>query len=188
MKKMLLVVCVVMLASLIASSQLVSPTTYNRTFYGYCDGEHLVLQKIASGTGVFSTKVYVGGYHDLVDGCGRSSNAPVVGQKHSVSAKVPPAYFVGLGRPVLDTADADVDASCLCFSGTQYEFLSDVTDNVSSLYENFLGFDGDYYCCSQALVNGLPAKGNAKAGKPVGGNLAMPSKNPNVATLSKPRE
>ncbi len=186
MKKMLLVVCVVMLASLIASAQLVSPTTYNRTFYGYCDGEHLVLQKIASGTGVFSTKVYVAGYQDLVDGCGFSSNAPVVGQKHGVGAKVPPAYFVGISAPVLDVGSADVDAQCLCFSGQQYEYLNDVRDGFSSLYRSFLGFDGDYYCCSQTLVNGLPAKGNVKTAKPSGGTIAAIPKSGNLVMPKRP--
>jgi hypothetical protein len=176
MKKMLFVLCVVMLASLIASAQLVSPTTYDRAFSGYCDGYRLVLQKLtSSGTG--SSKIYVGGFHDLVDLCGLPTNASVVGQKHGTGANVPPHQIVGVSGPVLDTADADFDAQCQCFSGVQAEYLTDLVHEYAALYRGYLGFNGDYFCCDAALTIGLPAKnGNAVTKPPMGGSIAAARK------------
>lgn len=165
MKKMLLVLCVVMVFSLLASAQLVKPTTYDRTFYGFCNGEHMVLQKLTS-SGIGSTKVYVAGYEDLTSACGFPYNAPTVGQKHSIGPKVPPHDLTGAGGSVLDLADAGDDAICVCFSGTQEEFLMDVSDNVAAGFVSFLGYDADYWFADVTLTNGLPAKVGNAAGRP----------------------
>jgi hypothetical protein len=169
MRKMLLVICVVALAGCIASAQLVSPTTYNFTYSGYCDGAHLVLQKLTS-SGVGSVKIFIGGFHDGADVCG-FSNAAVVGMKAGINHLVPPRSITNTTGPVFITADADKDAQCLCDSGQQWSFVYDYINHFSSIYENFLGFDGDYYCCSQTLLNGLPAKGNAASRGPAGGTF-----------------
>jgi hypothetical protein len=177
MKKILLVVSIVMLASLIASAQLVSPTVFNRTYSGYCDGAHLVLQKLTATPGApGSTKVYVGGFHDLVDACGFASNAPIVGNKSGAGSTVQPHPLVGVAGPVLYTADADKDAQCNCFSGIQFEFVYDLVHGFSAIYESFLGFDGDYFCCNQSLVPGLPAKVDAAGKPPAGGTFAIAKK------------
>src|SRR6266576_1793682 len=125
MKKMFVVACVVMLASLVASAQLVAPVVYDRTFYGYCNGEHMVLQKLTtSGTG--STKVYVAGYEDLTSACGYPSNAPTVGQKHGIGVKVPPREIVApLNGLYLDIASAATDVIVGGFSGIQEEWMMD---------------------------------------------------------------
>jgi hypothetical protein len=122
--------------------------------------------------------VYVGGFHDLVDGCGFPSNAPVVGQKHGTSANVPPHQLSGVSGPVLDTADADVDAQCNCFSGRQFEILTDVVHEFSALYQGVLGANGDYFCCDQSLTIGLPSKtnGNAVAKPTAGGTFGIARK------------
>jgi len=165
MRKLLLVLCVVMVGSLVASAQLVSPTVYDRTFYGFCNGEHMVLQKLAaSGTG--HTKTYVAGYEDLTSACGFPYNAPTVGQKHGVSPSTPPHDLNGLAGPVLDIADAGSDAVCVCFSGTQEEFLMDIRDSLAAGFISFLGYDGDYFFGDVSLVNGLPSKVGNAAGKP----------------------
>lgn len=151
MKKMLLVLCVVMAASLVASA---SNTVYDRTFSGYCNGFHAVLQKIAS-SGNGSTKVYVGGYDDLVDACGYTYNAPIVGQKHGVGPLVPPHF--GATGWVLDTADALQDAVYGTYTGIQIEFLEDITNaRFAGYYSNTS--DTDYWYIWGYLTNGLPSK------------------------------
>jgi len=177
MKKMLFVLCVVIFASLIASAQLVSPTTYDRTYSGYCDGARLVLQKLTtSGTG--STKVYVGGFHDLIDACGGSVNPPIVGNKAGAGATVPPHQLSGVSGPVLYTADEDLDGSCLCYRGIQFEFVYDLVHEFSTIYEAFQGANGDYFCCDQSLTIGLPSKtnGNAVAKPAAGGTFGIARK------------
>jgi hypothetical protein len=177
MKKMLLVLCVVMLASLIVSAQLVKPTTYDRTFYGYCNGEHMVLQKQATGTGMGSPKVYVAGFEDLTSACGLPYNGPTVGQKHGLAAKVFP-HFGSTGGPVLDIASAAEDAINVAFTGIQEEWIVDVVNNVAAGYFSFLGSDGDYIFTVVNLTNGLPSKTGNAVGKPVLG--AHPSNTPKM--------
>lgn len=170
MKKMLLVVCVVMLASLIVSAQLVKPTTFDRTFYGYCNGEHMVLQKQTS-SGANSAKTFVAGFEDLTSACGYPSNAPTVGQKHGLGATTLP--HSGAGGPVLDIGSAAVDALVGGFSGIQEEWLMDVVNNVAAGYASFLGSDGDYIFTVVQLTNGLPSKTGNAVGRPVLGAKGM---------------
>jgi hypothetical protein len=169
MKKVLLVATVVMLAGVIASAQLVSPTTYDRTFYGYCNGEHMVLQKLASsGTG--STKVYVGGYEDLTSACALPYNGPTVGQKHGIGPTEYPRAFSGKNGTFLDIGSAATDAICVCFSGFQEEWILDVKNNVGAGYFSLLGSDADYVFTLVYLSNGLPSKHGNAVGKPVLGS------------------
>jgi hypothetical protein len=174
MKKMFFVVCVVMLASLVASAQLVAPTVYNRTFYGYCNGEHMVLQKRSSCCGTGSTKVYVAGYEDLTSACGFPYNAPTVGQKHAIGVKVPPREIVApLNGRYLDIASAAADYISGGLSGFQEEWMMDVQNNVAAGYFSQLGFDGDYIFTEVFLTNGLPSKTGNAVGKPVLGGGKM---------------
>ena len=163
---MLVVVTLLAIGCSVASAQLVSPTTYDRTFYGYCNGEHMVLQKQAS-SGAGDAKVFVAGYEDLVDACALPYNAPTVGQKHGLNAHVYPRAFVGLNGTYLDIASSADDAICVCFSDTQEEWIMDVKNNVGAGYFSFGGSDGDYLFTLVYLTDGLPAHNGNAVGKPV---------------------
>jgi hypothetical protein len=165
--KSLLVITLFAVCCSFASAQLVSPTTYDRTFYGYCNGEHMVLQKLSGTPGPGDTKVFVAGYEDLVDACGFPYNAPTVGQKHGISAKVYPRVYTGVNGTYLDIASAAEDAINDDFSGYQEEWIMDVKNNIASGYFSELGFNGDYLFTSVYLTNGLPAKTGNSVGKPV---------------------
>jgi len=164
-KKSLLVITLLAIGCSFASAQLVSPTTYDRTFYGYCNGEHMVLQKQTS-SGAGSSKVFVAGYEDLTSACGYPYNGPTVGQKHAVNAKVYPHAFTGTNGTYLDIASSADDAICLCFSQTQEEWIMDVKQNVAAGYFSFNGSDGDYIFTLVYLSNVLPAHNGNAVGKP----------------------
>jgi hypothetical protein len=156
MKKMLLVLCAVMVCSLLASAQ-ISPTVYNRTFVGYCNGVHAVLQKLAS-SGEGSSKVFVGGYDDILDACGYPYNSPIVGQKHGIGSTVPPHF--GSTGTVLDIADGLEDAVAGTYTGIQIEYLLNVTNNVFAGYYGNTS-DIDYWYLYDSMANGLPSKTNS---------------------------
>lgn len=144
-----------LLACTAAFAQNVSPTTYQRHGYYYNTAFNETLQKLASGTGEGSTKVYVAGW-DYFYGY-YSSNA---GQKHGLGAKVPPHF--GWTGWVIDIGSDGLG---------QYEgygpllganYLLDIPNGYYALYYSFgyYGVTGDYYYLLDYLQPGLaPAKG-----------------------------
>src|ERR1700722_9792832 len=163
---MVVVITLLAVGCSLASAQLVSPTVYDRTFYGYCNGEHMVLQKQTS-SGAGASKVFVAGYEDLTSACGLPYNGNTVGQKHAVNAKVYPHAFTGVNGTYLDIASSADDAICVCFSNTREEWIMDVRNNVGAGYFSEGGFDGDYLFTIVYLSNGLPAHNGNAVGKPV---------------------
>lgn len=115
----------------------------------YCDGE------IVSASGS-----YVVAQHDYIDGCGFSSNVPMVG----FAASIPLAAGAPVHGAVWELADASADFLGGGYSGCQFDWVSHKTASTRhagwSFYEtcdginDFLGNFGD-------LLNGVPAKAPA---------------------------
>ena len=89
MKKMLLVLCFIALATFTASAK---DSFYNFTFDGFCDGMSLRLYAVAPGN-----KALIGGTHNFFD-C--ANTEAVGGFKHGLNA----AYQLSTGA-VLDVSD-----------------------------------------------------------------------------------
>lgn len=161
MKKGMLVLCFAMAGSLLASAQLVSPTTYDRHDLNSCFGWHLVLQKLAA-SGEGSSKVYLAGHLDETSACGQAYDPPEVGQKHAIGPKVPPHF--GQTGTVLDVGDDYNTYNCFCLSGYANEWLLDLTDDSVAGYFAFYGLDGDYWWYLSSIGGGLPSKNSPNQG------------------------
>jgi hypothetical protein len=101
MKKILLVLAMLAIASLMANA-----TNYQYSFettaHGdYCDGININTFQFGSST----SNSYVDGYHDYVTNCGRSANQPTLGFKFSLSA-LNGDWFRGAGVALSDLANA----------------------------------------------------------------------------------
>ena len=103
MKKMLLVLCVVLIGSMLASAK---AKTYTVTLNDFCDIWTLTLDKGNTSAGSLAPQIYVWGNHDLLSRCGLA-NYDTIGQKHGANAKVPPNDAFGTSQALLDIQDTE---------------------------------------------------------------------------------
>jgi hypothetical protein len=82
MKKILLVLAMVAVASLMAHATNYQYSYEDTAHNDYCDGININTFEFGSST----TNSYVDGYHDYVTNCGFSANQPTLGFKFSLSA------------------------------------------------------------------------------------------------------
>jgi|SRR5271165_707262 len=157
MKKMLLVLSVILALSL-ASFAKQKSTTYDYSFTGYCDGVELVVTNNYYNLGPGYPQVFIGGYHELVNGCGFLFDGTVVGLAHLLGKNVPPHF--GTGGVVLDVADNTLDATggqFGAFTGAQAQFVVDTVGGNWAVYAAFYGDENDYLLNYGTLTPGLPA-------------------------------
>jgi hypothetical protein len=141
MKKMLLVLCLVMMGSLFASA-----THYTVTLTNFCDTWDLTLDKGNTAAGTHAPKVYVWGAHDPAGTC--TGTLDTIGQKHGASAKVPPNDFFGSSQAVLDISDVEGSPSPI-------EFLLRVTNGcAAAAYTGGAGFGGNFFIAADTCTVG----------------------------------
>jgi hypothetical protein len=138
MKKMLLVLCVVMMGSLFASA-----THYTVTLNSFCDSWDLNLNKGYNfNTGLpFPTKVYVWGHHDVPAVC--TGTFETIGMKHGAGSTVPPNNLFGTSNAVFDISDTEGGS-------IPVEFLIRVTNGCGAAA--YLGGDA-FGVASSVFVN-----------------------------------
>jgi hypothetical protein len=148
MKKMLLVLCLVMMASLLASA---APSThYTVTLTNFCDTWDLTLDKGNTAAGTTAPKIYVWGVHDPAGTC--TGALDTIGQKHGANAKVPPNDLFGSSQAVLDISDAEGFPSPI-------EFLLRVTNGcAAAAYTGGASFGGNFFIAADTCTVGPRAQ------------------------------
>src|SRR5712692_412143 len=132
MKKMLFVLCVVMMGSLFASA-----THYTVTLTNFCDTWSLTLDHGNTPAGLSAPKIFVWGAHDVPAVC--TGTFDTIGQKHGANFLVPPNNISGLSNPVLDISDTEGGA-------TPVEFLIRVTNGcAAAAYIGGQSFGGNFF-------------------------------------------
>ncbi len=151
MKKMLLVLCVVMMGSLFASA-----THYTVTLTNFCDSWGLTLDKGNTPAGALAPKVYVWGVHDPAAVC--TGTLDTIGQKHGASAKVPPNNISNTSNAVLDISDVEGNP-------TPIEFLIRVTNGcAAAAYLGGQSFGGNFFINEDTCTVGpAPTRTGLKA-------------------------
>jgi hypothetical protein len=153
MKKIVLVLCVVMMGSLLASA---APTHYSVALTNFCDTWSLTLDKGHTPAGTLAPKIYVWGVHDAPGTC--VGTFDTIGQKHSASAKVPPNNISATSQAVLDISDVEGNP-------TPVEFLIRVTNGcAAAVYIGGQSFGGNFFLAEDTCTVGpAPTRTGLKA-------------------------
>ncbi len=137
MKKIVVLVCVVLLGSVFASA---AATHYTVTLTDYCDIWSVTLDKgiNAFTGGPIAGKVFVWGTHDELTNCGITTY-DTIGEKHGASAAVPPNNIYGTSQAVLDVQDTENTPE-------PTEFLLRVTNGCgAAVYTGGTNYGGNIY-------------------------------------------
>ena len=141
MKKMLFVLCVVMMGSLFASA-----THYTVTLTNFCDTWGLTLDRGNTPAGLLAPKVFVWGVHDAPGVC--TGTLDTIGEKHGANFHVPPNDIYGTSNPVLDISDVEGNPSPV-------EFLIRVTNGCgAAAYTGGQSFGGNFFIAEDTCTVG----------------------------------
>ena len=141
MKKMLFVLCVVMMGSLFASA-----THYTVTLNDFCDTWGLTLDKGNTPAGALAPKVFVWGVHDAPGTC--TGTLDTIGMKHGASAKVPPNDIFATSNALLDIQDVEANPNTI-------EFTIRVTNGCgAAAYIGGQTFGGHFFIAEDTCVVG----------------------------------
>ncbi len=141
MKKMLLVLCVVMMGSLFASA-----THYTVTLTNFCDSWGLTVDHGNTPAGLLAPKKFVWGVHDPAAVC--TGTFDTIGMKHGVAFNVPPNDIFGTGIANLDIFDVEGNPAPI-------EFLIRVTSGCgAAAYVGGQSFGGHFFIAEDTCTVG----------------------------------